>query len=240
MDIENIIYNQDSGSEAIKKLDRNQRKIATELGTSQQQINVLNSDRGYLTSKIAIDFNSIMDNGKYSITNGTNTPDGSTASVWLLEVTSRDVSACYQKAICLYSELGNTGKIYERTRGSSIWQPWKEISTTSTWKPTSSNLANGWQAWGGIYPTFVRNGNLVTVTNGNIGGGTITAGTILLTGIPAEYIPSTLRTGVLKHSTGVNAMSIVDVDGTIKVDTSWGGSWLSIGLYDMNFSYHLV
>ncbi len=207
----------------------------------QEQINDLSKPQLINQSQVndtkATGFYAFIGNGSDGYTNG---------HLYLLNVyggtpTGFGVSVI-QVLSCVYNADVEKNIRY-RTYYSAVdvWQPWQQITTTSTWKSTSSNLVNGWQAWGGIYlPTFTRNGNVVTVTNGNIGSGAITVGTIILTGIPTEYIPSSLRTAVLKHSTGACAMAIVDVDGTIKVDTSWGGSWLSTGLYDVNFSYHLV
>ena len=124
---------------------------------------------------------------------------------------------------------------------SGAWQPWQPIVTTSQWKSTSSNLVNGWTAWGSIYyPVFTRAGNVVTVSNGCIGGGTVTSGTIILTAIPTEYRPNSMRLATLEHNVSTKGMAIVGTDGAIKIDTSWGGSWLSTGLYDMNFSYYLT
>lgn len=117
---------------------------------------------------------------------------------------------------------------------------WKQIITTSQWQAKSANMANGWVTWGGIYyPTFVKNGNLVTVCGGSIGGGTTTGGTNLLIDIPTEYRPTTLRIASLKHNSGSTGLITIQASGSLQIDTSWGNTWLSTGLYDLNFSYRI-
>ena len=110
---------------------------------TEQQINNLNTERGYLLSKTVSSFDSTIENGKYTLTNPTDAPDKSTSSVWTLEVTMRDGSAVYQQATCLYSSLGNNYKVYVRYRASSVWTAWKEIATIDNVYQKPISMPNG-------------------------------------------------------------------------------------------------
>lgn len=89
--------------------------------------------RGYLTTVVAdgADFNTLIANGKYKITGGTNKPDNSTSSTFLLDVTVMNSLYIYQQAECLYSNAGNTGRVFYRFKLNNIWQPWDRILTAS-------------------------------------------------------------------------------------------------------------
>lgn len=99
---------------------------------TSEALNVLNRDRGYLTSKSVSSFDSTIENGKYTLNNPVDPPDNSTEGVWTLEVNMRDGSAIYQQATCLHSNLGNSCNVYIRYRTRDIWSTWHKIATTDT------------------------------------------------------------------------------------------------------------
>lgn len=131
--IENINYASDSGTEAIEKLDRNQRKIKDHLDSinvdeMQQQINIFSNDRGYINSKEynELDLNNLTDNGNYwcnVYANTQNCPDNNFVGV--IHVIKDGYNCVFQLANATYSN----GKLWYRSKNNNGWNSWKEIVT---------------------------------------------------------------------------------------------------------------
>jgi hypothetical protein len=119
-------------------LDATQGKALKEL------LDELRTGRGYLTTVVAdgADFDTLINNGKYKINNGTNKPDDSTSSTFLLDVTMMNSLYIYQQAACLYSNAGNTGRVFYRFKLNNIWQPWNRIPTMAEMQALPQNLIN--------------------------------------------------------------------------------------------------
>lgn len=132
-----------------------------------------------------------------------------------------------------------TQEEYTRLLNNSVWGGWKKKTITSNWTATSSNLANTWTAWGGIYyPTFTRIGTKVFISNCVLESGTLTSGIAIITNIPQEYRPSTMRIGFVTMSSGVKACCVIGANGVIQIDTSYGVAWTT-GKYIFDFNYDL-
>lgn len=102
----------------------------TEIDNLTQKVNVLNDDRGYLTSVVVNDANDIRQNGKYILTyTSINKPDNGTdwyvcdATFEILGTTGRLIATCYAGV--------NMGKTYTRINLHGTWNDWQEIATTT-------------------------------------------------------------------------------------------------------------
>lgn len=117
-------------------LDATQGKALKDL------LDELRTGRGYLTTVVAdgADFDTLINNGKFKVTGGTNKPDNSTTSTFLLDVTMMNSLYIYQQAECLYSNAGNTGRVFYRFKLNNIWQPWQRIPTMAEMQPLQQNL----------------------------------------------------------------------------------------------------
>lgn len=99
----------------------------------KELLDELRTGRGYLTTVVAdgADFNTLINNGKFKVNGGTNKPDDSTSSTFLLDVTMMNSQYVYQRAACLYSNTGNTGKTYERYKLNNTWRNWVPVTDTA-------------------------------------------------------------------------------------------------------------
>lgn len=94
-----------------------------------KQINVLNNDRGYLTTKrLDTDANDFVDNGKYT-GRGKNFPDD---DFWNIDVTKHNDSFITQIAVKFASSNGFESEqcVKFRSKMLGVWQPWEKIATT--------------------------------------------------------------------------------------------------------------
>ena len=148
INLEKLNYSSDSGSDAIQKLDRNQRAIANEVNGMdvnskieehniseeahadiREQINVLNNDRGYLNTKNIVETgidscDKITENGLYYLYNSVtkDTPGGGNG--YLRVISNDSGNYAFQEFVDVY-----TGKKYDRSCFNKVWQPWREIAT---------------------------------------------------------------------------------------------------------------
>lgn len=98
-----------------------------------------------------------------------------------------------------------------------------EALNAITTDKTELTLVNGWLAWADNYKLIaVKNGNIITMV-GVISGGTIAQNTIITT-LPSGLRPSS-RTYGLVQGTSTNYGVLIDNDGTVKVDNSFGSTW---------------
>lgn len=135
--IENINYASDSGAEAIKKLDRNQRKIKEHLDTinvdgMQQQINNLNDVPNADTINVT-DANELPC-GWYS-GNLSNSPVGD----WFTYHTFYKLGSGYKTQIAYGI---NNNLIYVRIYLGNMWGNWEVVSGRVD---VGITLVNGWQ-----------------------------------------------------------------------------------------------
>lgn len=142
------------------------RKMLISTDWLNSQLSDITLNRGYLTTKVVTDtdFNNLISNGKYKITNGTaNVPDASTQNTFLIDVFAMSSSYIFQIAYCMYSGAGNTGKMYIRYCTNGTWQAWKQIATTESTE-SAITLLTGWTSIGSTY-TYCRKNNKVVHIN---------------------------------------------------------------------------
>ena len=199
--IEQIIYSQDTGTEAIQKLDRNQRKIKNVIDVInvdglQQQINVLKTS----TKSIAVDLNgkSLIDYAKslnatdrvsIQISGATDTP----TTIWYYaEITVHCYSTKYIN-IMLYSLAETDTRVYSGSVVNGTFTRWKLLSEVSG----SIGFTNGWAQFAGHQACKVsRIGNRCFLS-GLATKGLTDSGTVILA-VPPFFRP-TATTNVITH-----------------------------------------
>ena len=185
------------------------------------KIGVLNSERGYLKSRIVVDANELVENGKYTSVR-TNTP---TNEMWNIEVIKHNDTFLTQIATLFADKEGfkKEAKMYIRNKGQGVWTDWQEVATTD--RLDELPLLNGWTLWGGsAYPPKVfKVGNICSIV-GCIVGGTATSGTTIFT-LPEGFRPKrTESTPVLGADGKVYNLNI-SLNGNANTDNSWGTTW---------------
>lgn len=108
--------------------DSNGKVIPVVDGTARKQINVLNNDRGYVTTKniSSLDLNTITENGKYWGNSMSNMPPSiSPGLTCVVDVTRIDGNLWHVRHV-LRCDAG----IFERWKSGEKWRPWEQIATT--------------------------------------------------------------------------------------------------------------
>ena len=200
------------------KLNSNFAEIAEELLLIMQ-------DRGYINTKLAEskDFNDILLNGRYRITDATaNLPDSSTVSTFLIDVVTLNSSYVYQMAYCAYSNVGNTGKAYVRSSSNGAWTAWQEFAMTSAGVLT---LLNNWVVDLGT-TAISKNGKAVTL-NAVLRNGTYTNGTVIAN-LPVGFRPTSQRYCIANSYNASYTASPFDViigtDGNLVISGTANGN----------------
>lgn len=137
-----------------------------------------------------IDWHTLNKNGRYRIIRGTHKPDNSANSTFLVDVFVMDSNYIHVTAHCLFSDAGNTGKIFECFKLVGQWQNWNEIGI-ATRSEANITLLNGYTTQAGYTSKVTKVGNTVKVLSLyiNLTEGIKTAGTIITT-VPTGYMPT--------------------------------------------------
>lgn len=174
-------------------------------------------NKGYVNSIVSTDCNSMTNNGKYHISNGTNQPVSGT-SAWLVDV-SVSTNTVSQIAKCTFGTP--IGRIFSRSRQSdgTTWTSWLEIATISSYTIQSSDLFNGWVSGFPSYLHRVGNKVFAQIT---INSGSTTTGFVVVN-VPIGYRPNSMVYGVGVTYSGVGATPInqffsVRTDGNIIIE----------------------
>ena len=127
MDLEKINYAEDTGTEALKKLDRNQRKLADEPSNLQQQINVCMYIEHLPEGTDVIHYSYTLAFGikkTFRVTNAVNCPTGvidADYTVYKLEDTN-----IWWSIVCKDIRSNN---IYISSVLDDVWTGWQQIPT---------------------------------------------------------------------------------------------------------------
>lgn len=206
----------------VNDLEITNQKNPTIPGTLANKINVLNYDRGYL-STLGTRFSTAIKNGKYIVSSDTDCPDGSTESTWLIDVTQMNDSYVLQEAFCLYSPIGNTGRKYYRYMVNNVWQPWIEFATTK--RTIITEYFNSWTPWAGAYHLRLDIIGGRCICSGILAIGVKDNGT-LICNIPVGYRPTKgLEPRILSGNNSDNLQVTIDTNGQMIVDTSAQTPW---------------
>lgn len=147
-----------------------------------EQINVLSTDRGYLTSKDINNMDDLKFNGKFIFSGEI---EGITAS-WHVDVTS-GINTHLQIATTTWDNTGNTrGITLTRIFCDGKWSGWQQIATTTK---TDILLESEWANMDSSSMPFraIKTGNIVTLS-GIIKAGIVTHTQVIAT-LPTEYRP---------------------------------------------------
>ena len=253
MDLEKIIYNEDSGTDAIQKLDRNQRKIGNKVetlntdGLQQQinellesdkgllkQINALSDERGYLTTKDlhdGYDLNLLIRNGLYYIYAPKNTPVPSNGNNnGYCEV----ITANAEGYLTQVFTQTVTGVKWVRVCSGNIWQPWQQIATTT--RTVITSYFNGWSAWANAYHLKLDKIGGRVICSGILVIGARDNGTLICY-IPEGFRPTTgLEPRFLNGNNGENLQVTIHTSGEVFVDISAPSPWSTSNSILLDFS----
>ena len=157
----------------------------------EEQINVLNSDRGYINSKDMKDFNACVKNGKYTVYfNGDGVAQHAPPNIWTgdntftVDVTQQNDAVLVQEICGIYGP--NQGRKFYRVNTFSKWTDWKEVANTSK---IDISLVSQWTKGIGDMNQYIsKNGNTVTV-NVSIKGGISNENTVIFT-LPDGFKPN--------------------------------------------------
>lgn len=159
----------------------NQQWIKATAGTMEGDwlevtTNATLDERGYLNSRRlhGYDMNNLGNNGFYTGDNWANAPTN-VSTEWFNVIVTKTIDNYVTQ---LAFSANNNGKVYVRQL-SGTWREWQEISTTTTINLT---LLNAWQA----HAKAIKNGGIVSIV-GSMFAGTVTPGTIIMTGLPYAY-----------------------------------------------------
>lgn len=157
------------------------------ISSNTEQINVLSTDRGYLTSKDINNMDDLKFNGKFIFSGEI---EGITAS-WHVDVTS-GINTHLQIATTTWDNTGNTrGITLTRIFCDGKWSGWQQIATTTKTDisfPYASNY-NDIGTTDASAVTKVNNQVIVTMNTCKKDGESFTSGEIIGT-LPVGYRPT--------------------------------------------------
>lgn len=206
-------------------------KAEYELSKQSEQIDVLNNDRGYLTTKSAgvIDVNTLVENGRYrGDRTSTNIPE---VNHWVLDVIKYDHNFIVQ-----IIHFHTTRKMYKRQATSSgIWGEWQELATT-TKTDISFPYNPGYSDYDSSYGTLLSKNSLNEVilniyskpTSGTFETSTVKIGTLPVGYRPKKNIEINART-----SSGIGTLTLYTT-GAVNVTMASGISSYISGTFVFN------
>ena len=150
---------------------------------TQDQVDILANDRGYIDTPRLKDANLASESGKYILDDDAiNSPKlGWSFTVETIKMS--DYGNRTQIAVAYYPVA--EAFMYIRHSTNDSWSTWKEIVTTE--KVIDLPLLNGWEIANSENVILAKNGNVVTITGG-IQGGTRDSWTYIAT-LPEGYRP---------------------------------------------------
>ena len=197
------------GTEKPERTDFNAAFDAIDTTVASHLAEIAN--RGYISNKgfIAIDANTIVANGKYSMEDCLNMPTNpASRTIFVMDVIQFDISHIVHEAVCVYtnSTLSLLGKKFIRRRQAGTWTAWKEIATTDKGEGFLAVLQNGWT--GSL--TYSKNDLSQLHIRGMISPGTIALNTTVTT-LPSGYFNPSLRIPLIVYDStkGLSTLGLV-------------------------------